>query len=268
MGHPQPDGSGRSVGGRRATAEQVSQESRNGRRKDGKTAPGAERGPAKRTEAGAPPDAGKDARQARDGAATTGGRQIMGDLRRLWKHGNHQPADAYNSHVEETEGKERVHLRPSPSSQGGSAPRARGEDGQAGDRHIGPDPASRDEDPLAGPLAVAVHEVEPGEAGPRANKRGAALTQNGPNRELKSLILQEGTVHAFHAMGGLNEGKEGVTLFKLTLSMEAPAKATIREILTQFTESSMIRLIGARLRPERSHRPLPKELQQLLRPEQ
>ena len=89
-------------------------------------------------------------------------------------------------------------------------------------------------------------------------------------RELKSLILQEGTVHAFHAMGGMNEEKEGVTLFKLTLSMEAPAKVTIREILTQFTESSMLRLIGARLRlrPERSHRPLPKELQQLLRPEQ
>ena len=48
--------------------------------------------------------------------------------------------------------------------------------------------------------------------------------------------------------------------------MEAPAKVTIREILTQFTESLMLRLIGARLRPERSHRPLPKELQQLLRP--
>ena len=84
-------------------------------------------------------------------------------------------------------------------------------------------------------------------------------------RELKSLILQEGTMHA---MGGMNEGKEGVTLFKLTLSMEAPAKATIREILTQFTESSVLRLIGARLPPERSHRPLPKELQQLLRAEQ
>ena len=87
-------------------------------------------------------------------------------------------------------------------------------------------------------------------------------------RELKSLILQEGTTHAFHAMGGMSEEKEGVTLFKLTLSMESPAKTSIREILTQFTESSMLRLIGARLRPERSHRPLPKELQQLLRPEQ
>ena len=87
-------------------------------------------------------------------------------------------------------------------------------------------------------------------------------------RELKSLILQEGTMHAFHAMGGMNEEKEGVTLFKLTLSMESPAKTSIREILTHFTESSMLRLIGARLRPERSHRPLPKELQQLLRPEQ
>ena len=69
-------------------------------------------------------------------------------------------------------------------------------------------------------------------------------------------------------MGGMSEEKEGVTLFKLTLSMQAPPKVTIREILTKFTESSMLRLIGARLRPERSHRPLPKELQQLLRPEQ
>ena len=65
-------------------------------------------------------------------------------------------------------------------------------------------------------------------------------------RELKSLILQEGTIHAFHAMGGMSEEKEGITLFKLTLSMEAPAKVTIREILTKFTESSMLRLIGAR----------------------
>ena len=67
-------------------------------------------------------------------------------------------------------------------------------------------------------------------------------------------------MHAFHAMGGMNEEKEGITLFKLTLSMESPVKTSIREILAQFTESSMLRLIGARLRPERSHRPLPKEL--------
>ncbi|OLQ11838.1 hypothetical protein AK812_SmicGene4320 [Symbiodinium microadriaticum] len=76
-------------------------------------------------------------------------------------------------------------------------------------------------------------------------------TKWNPEKQVHEPTNGEGTVHAFHAMGGLNEGKEGVTLFKLTLSMEAPAKATIREILTQFTESSMIRLIGARLRPER-----------------
>ena len=131
-------------GRRRADAEQVSQESRKGRRQDGKTAPGANHGPATRTEASAPAHAGKDASQARDGAATAGGRQIMSDLRRLWKHGNHQPTDAYNSHVEETEGK-------------------------------------GDEDPLTGPLAVAVHEVEPGEADPRAYERGAAFPQHGPD---------------------------------------------------------------------------------------
>ena len=106
----------------------------------------------------------------------------MGDLRRLWKHGNHQSADADNSHVEATEIKERVHLRPPTSPHGGNAPRARGEDGQVSPGHCGADLASEGKDPLTGPLAVAVHEVEPGEAGPRADERGAALTRNGPDR--------------------------------------------------------------------------------------
>ncbi|CAE7326556.1 kptA [Symbiodinium microadriaticum] len=65
-------------------------------------------------------------------------------------------------------------------------------------------------------------------------------------RELKSLILQEGTMHAFHAMRN-ERGEGGSHALQAALSMEAPAKATIREILTQFTESSVL------LRPERYH---------------
>ena len=175
LGHPQPD-ERRGPNGRRTPADQVSQEGRKGSRQDGKAAPGAANGPATRAEVGAPPHASQNDGQTRDGASTTGGRQIMGDLRRLWKLGNHQPADADNSHVEETEIEKRVLLQPPTSPYGGNAHGARSEDGQAGDRHIGPDPASEGEDPLAGPLAVAIHEVESGEAGPRADERGAAFT--------------------------------------------------------------------------------------------
>ena len=59
-------------------------------------------------------------------------------------------------------------------------------------------------------------------------------------------------MHAFHAMRN-ERGEGGSHALQAALSMEAPAKATIREILTQFTESSVL------LRPERSHRPLPKQ---------
>ena len=97
---------------------------------------------------------------------------------------------------------------------GGNALRARSEDDQAGDRHIGPDPASEGEDPLTGPLAVAAHEVEPGEAGPRADERGAALTRNSPHRTTRTevphptgghdaLIRGEGGSHALQADSSL-----------------------------------------------------------------
>ena len=109
VGHPQPD-DGRGSNGRRTPADQVSQESRKGSRKAGQAVPGAAYGPAKRTEAGAPPYAGQDDGKTRDGASTAGGRKIIGDLRRLWKLGNHQPADADDSHVEETEIEKRVLL--------------------------------------------------------------------------------------------------------------------------------------------------------------
>ena len=261
LGRPQPDERG-SVG-RRTPADQVSQESRKGSRQIGKTAPGAAGGPAQRTEASAPPHASQNDGKARDSAPATGGRQILGDLRRLWKPGNHQPADADNSHVEcscslrqalmgamlmELEAR-MVKLETDTSAQ---------------------TPLVRAKILLQDPLRWQYTKWNSDQKAHEPTS-GAPLTHTTALtalRELKSLILQEGTMHAFHAMGGMSEEKEGVTLFKLTLSMESPAKASIREILTQFTESSLLRLIGARLRPERSHRPLPKELQQLLRPEQ
>ena len=179
VGRSQPDARG--PDGRRTPTNKVSQEGRKGSRKDGKTAPGAADGPAQRTETGAPPHASQDDGKARDGASATGGRQILGDLRGFWKPGNHQPADEDNSHVEETEIEKRVLLQPQTGPYGGNAHGARSEDGQAGDRCIGPDPASEGEDPLAGPLAVAVHEVELRPEGTRAHQRGAAGTHNGPD---------------------------------------------------------------------------------------
>ena len=179
VGRSQPDARG--PDGRRTSADQVSQEGRKGSRKARKAAPGAADGPTQRTETSAPPHASQNDGKARDGASATGGRQIMGDLRGFWKPGNHQPTDEDNSHVEETEIEKRVLLQPQTGPYGGNAHGARSEDGQAGDRCIGPDPASEGEDPSTGPLAVAVHEVELRPEGTRAHQWGAAGTRNGPN---------------------------------------------------------------------------------------
>ena len=53
-------------------------------------------------------------------------------------------------------------------------------------------------------------------------------------------------MHSFHAMGGLPEGHP------------LQAEAQIREAVTLLAESKVLRMIGARLRPECSHRPLPR----------
>ena len=209
LGCPQPDAR-RGPDGRRTPADQVSQEGRKGRRQDGKAAPGAANGPAKRTEARASPHAGTNDGQTRDGASTTGGRQIMGDLRRLWKPGNNQPADADNSHVEETEIEKRMLLQPQTSPSGDDAHGARSEDGQAGDRRIGPDPASKGEDPLAGHLAVAIHEVESGKEDPRANGWGAALTHNGPDSTTRTKVPHPAGGHDTRIpCNGRHERREG-----------------------------------------------------------
>ena len=66
-----------------------------------------------------------------------------------------------------------------------------------------------------------------------------------------------------HQSGPAAEGTHG----QGWLSLEGPQRNQIREALQQLSDSAALRLIGARLRPERSHRPLPKELQQMLQDE-
>ena len=95
---------------------------------------------------------------------------------------------------------------------------------------------------------------------------GAPLTtRNGPNRTSRVEVPHSAGGHdaCIPCNGRYERGEGGSHALQAD-----PVKVAIREILTQFTESSVLRLIGAGLRPERSHRPLPKELQQLLRPEQ
>ena len=77
-------------------------------------------------------------------------------------------------------------------------------------------------------------------------------------------IVKDGVIHAFHARGGLSADREDTTIFKLTLSLDCPNKEKIREALHALADSASLRLIGARLRPERSHRPLPKDLAKML----
>ena len=76
-------------------------------------------------------------------------------------------------------------------------------------------------------------------------------------------MVKDGVIHAFHALGGMAADKD-TTMFKLTSSMEGPKKQQIREALMTLSDSAALRLIGARLRPERSHRQLPKELQAMI----
>ena len=88
-------------------------------------------------------------------------------------------------------------------------------------------------------------------------------------KELKPLFIKEGTIHAFHAMGGLpadqKESKRGDVIQILDDILGSPLQNTDTggpERADRIVGA--IRLIGTRLRPERNHRPLPKELRELL----
>ena len=100
---------------------------------------------------------------------------------------------------------------------------------------------------------------EPAEAAPLLHDNAIKSTQ-----VLTEHMVRDGVIHAFHALGGMAADKDKTTMFKLTLSMEGPKKQQIREALIALSDSAALRLIGARLRPERSHRQLPKELQAMI----
>ena len=100
---------------------------------------------------------------------------------------------------------------------------------------------------------------EPTEAAPLLHDNAIKSTQ-----VLTEHMVRDGVIHAFHALGGMAADKDKTTMFKLTLSMEGPKKQQIREALIALSDSAALRLIGARLRPERSHRQLPKELQAMI----
>ena len=100
---------------------------------------------------------------------------------------------------------------------------------------------------------------EPTEAAPLQHDNAIKSTQ-----VLTEHMVRDGVIHAFHALGGMAADKDKTTMFKLTLSMEGPKKQQIREALIALSDSAALRLIGARLRPERSHRQLPKELQAMI----
>ena len=84
-------------------------------------------------------------------------------------------------------------------------------------------------------------------------------------RLLKEQLVKPGVAHKFHSIGSLEAtSKKPTTSFLLVVSRECEEKANIRIALKAFTDLSAMSLIAARTRPERSHRPLSQELEDLL----
>ena len=80
----------------------------------------------------------------------------------------------------------------------------------------------------------------------------------------EQLVLPE-VAHRFHSIGNLDDApKKPTTTFLLTIFQECEERARPRVALKAFTDLSAMGLIGARIRSAPSHRPLPKELQDLL----
>ena len=113
---------------------------------------------------------------------------------------------------------------------------------------------------------MELHEVEPGKAMPRTHGSSSphAQKRHQGHAGADGAHGQGRGDPRFHALGGMAADKDKTTVFKLTLSMEGPQKQQIREALMALSDSAALRLIGARLRPERSHRQLPKELQAMI----
>ena len=81
-------------------------------------------------------------------------------------------------------------------------------------------------------------------------------------RMLKLMPTKSGAVQRFHALGKMTaEASSGATAFMLTLSLDFQERHACITALTALTDNAATRLTGARIRPERSHRPLPQDLQ-------
>ena len=75
-------------------------------------------------------------------------------------------------------------------------------------------------------------------------------------RMLKLMATKGGAVQRFHALGKMTaEASSGATAFMLTLSLDFQERHACIKALTALTDNAATRLIGARIRPQRSHRP-------------
>ncbi|CAE7455423.1 unnamed protein product [Symbiodinium natans] len=87
-------------------------------------------------------------------------------------------------------------------------------------------------------------------------------------KEAVQLLMREAVkpnvIQRFHALGGVKEDRPGATTFVLTVSLDADARPNINKALHALTETAATALIGARIRPERSHKPLPEDLQRAI----
>ena len=77
-------------------------------------------------------------------------------------------------------------------------------------------------------------------------------------------VVKPNVIQRFHALGGVKEDRPGATTFVLTVSLDAEARPNINKALQALTETAAATLIGARIRPERSHKPLPEDLQRAI----
>ncbi|CAE7197792.1 unnamed protein product [Symbiodinium natans] len=81
---------------------------------------------------------------------------------------------------------------------------------------------------------------------------------------LKREVLKPNVTQRFHALGGVKKDRPGTTTFVLTVSLDADARPNINKALLALTDSAATSLRGARIRPERSHKPLPEDLQRAI----
>ena len=167
-------------------------------------------------------------RPTRGSPATLGGGSQLDPVHGGRRARHHATTDADNSGVEKIPRTRNMQVRSATSAHGSSAHGAISPAAKAGSLHSGP---------------------------------AETLQSQTPQRRAFGMVAVPRT---HRGLGGMAADKDKTTMFKLTLSMEGPKKQQIRDALTTLSDSAALRLIGARLRPERSHRQLPKELQAMI----